>query len=214
MVHFPRGPASRYAPFPPHLWSDVFGIEGADSANTGIASPNKSPAVTRVRLGSPVIDALLTTECSASAWRNLLPTLAAQCLTVGSTLKTGRHDPPGCWPNPWRGGRHQIAPSPFTASHQLHRHDKLRSLGFSPEYTIVGIHRPLSTVFIVPSFSRSTLPGDPIDASEMAFYSPKRPAHLREYIQIARPCCSRDRSTLLVSTIRPTPESPRRWMCR
>ena len=158
MVHFPRGPASRYAPFLPHLWSDVFGIEGADSANTGIASPNKSPAVTRVRLGSPVIDAFLTTECSASAWRNLLPTLAAQCLTVGSTLKTGRHDPPGCWLNPWRWGRHQFAPSPFTAPHQ---HDKLRSLDFSPEYTIAGIHRPVSTVFIVPSFSRSTLPGAP-----------------------------------------------------
>ncbi len=46
-------------------------------------------------------------------------------------------------------------------------------LDFSPEYTIVGIHRPVSTVFIVPSFSRSTLPGDPIDASEMAFYSPR-----------------------------------------
>ena len=149
MVHFPRGPVSRYAPFLPHLWSDVFGIEGADSANTGIASPNKSPAVTWVRLGSPVIDAFLTTE--------------------------GRHDPPGCWPNPWRWGRHQIAPSPFTAPHQLHRHDKLRSLDYSPEYTTVGIHRPVSTVFIVPSFSRSTLPGDPIDASEMAFYSPRRP---------------------------------------
>ena len=159
MVHFPRGPASRYAPFLPHLWSDVFGIEGADSANTGIASPNKSPAVTRVRLGSPVIDALLTTECSASAWRNLLSTLAAQCLTVGSTLKTGRHDPPGCWPNPWRWGRHQFAPSAFTV---LHRHDKLRRLDYSPEYTTVGIHHPVSTVFIVPSFSRNTLPGDPL----------------------------------------------------
>lgn len=137
MVHFPRGPVSRYAPFLPHLWSDDFGIEGADSANSGIASPNKSPAVTGVRLGSPGIDAHLTTECSATAWRNLLSTLAAQCLTVGSTLKTGRHDPPGCWSNPWRWGRHH-APSALTV---LHRHDKLGRLDYSPEYTTVGIHR-------------------------------------------------------------------------
>ena len=49
MVHFPRGPVSRYAPFLPHLWSDDFGIEGAAAVDGNLGC---------VILVSPVIDPL------------------------------------------------------------------------------------------------------------------------------------------------------------